>query len=97
MKNMTIRLVLPAILLAVCNLLAEPAAAYVGPGAGIGGFIALAAIAIAVFLALVGFIWYPLKRLLRARKSRLTEEIDGGSSKADTSKGEHDKVDEGTS
>jgi hypothetical protein len=44
--------------------------AYVGPGGAltvIGSFLALFA---AVLLAFFGFIWYPLKRLLRWRKER---------------------------
>jgi hypothetical protein len=44
--------------------------AYLGPGgvlSAIGSFLALL---VAVVLALFGFVWYPLKRLLRARKSR---------------------------
>lgn len=48
----------------VC-LAPDVASAYVGPGAGvsaIGGALALIAGAI---LAIVGFVWYPLKRLLR--------------------------------
>ena len=41
---------------------------YIGPGgalSAIGSFLALLA---AVFLALLGFVWYPIKRMLRARK-----------------------------
>lgn len=44
---------------------AAGAAAYVGPGAGltaIGSFLALLA---AVVLGIVGFLWYPVKRLMR--------------------------------
>ncbi len=54
------------------------ALAYVGPGAGlsaIGSFLALIA---AVFLALVGFIWYPIKRLLR-RNKQSNQGIDSSS------------------
>jgi flagellar biogenesis protein FliO len=42
--------------------------AYVGPGAGlsaIGAFIALIA---GVVVAIFGFLWYPIKRLIRKRK-----------------------------
>lgn len=44
--------------------------AYVGPGAGlsaIGTFFALLA---AVFLAIVGFVWYPVKRMLKKRRNK---------------------------
>jgi hypothetical protein len=43
---------------------------YIGPGgalSAIGAFVALAA---ALALALVGFLWYPLKQLLRALRRR---------------------------
>lgn len=46
-------------------LSASNAYAYIGPGAGltaIGSFIALIA---ACIVALIGFVWYPLKRLVR--------------------------------
>lgn len=60
----------------VIGLTPLSALAYVGPGAGlsaIGSFLALIA---AVFLALVGFIWYPVKRLLR-RNKQPNQSIDG--------------------
>jgi len=43
---------------------------YIGPGgalSAIGSFLALLA---AVLLALFGFVWYPIKRMLRARKTK---------------------------
>lgn len=58
------------VLLAIAlTLSAEPARAYVGPGTGlsaIGSFLALVA---AVIVGILGFLWYPLKRLLRRRTS----------------------------
>lgn len=44
---------------------AGPAAAYVGPGAGLSAIGVLAALLGTVALAIVGFVWYPLKRLFR--------------------------------
>jgi hypothetical protein len=44
---------------------ATPAFAYVGPGAGLSAIGALLALITGVILAFVGFIWYPVKRLLR--------------------------------
>lgn len=44
--------------------------AYLGPGgalSAIGSFLALLA---AVGLAVVGFVWYPVKRMLRARRAQ---------------------------
>ena len=43
--------------------------AYIGPGAGLGAVGSLLALVGAVLLMIVGFIWYPLKRLLRRVKA----------------------------
>ena len=45
---------------------AEPAHAYIGPGAGVSVLGTVMAFLGAVFFAIVGFIWYPLKRLFVA-------------------------------
>jgi len=63
------RYALAAAVLGLVALAPVPALAYVGPGAGlsaIGTFLALVA---AVFLAIVGFIWYPIKRLFGRKSS----------------------------
>ncbi len=39
--------------------------AYVGPGVGLGAIATFVAIVIGLFLLIVGFLWYPLKRLFR--------------------------------
>ena len=49
----------------VAAVLPEAALAYVGPGAGLTAIGTVLALLGAVGLALVGFVWYPLKRLLR--------------------------------
>jgi hypothetical protein len=41
--------------------------AYVGPGTGLSAIGTILALVAAVGLALVGFVWYPLKRLLRKK------------------------------
>ena len=57
-------------ILAALVLSASPAAAYIGPGAGMGAFaVALALLAGAVLLV-VGLVWYPLKRFLKRRSAR---------------------------
>ena len=54
-------------------LAASPAAAYVGPGAGVSVIGAALALIAGAFLAVVGFVWYPTKRLLRyLRQGRST-------------------------
>ena len=55
---------------------AAPAHAYIGPGAGLGAIGAALAIGIAVILLIVGFVWYPVKRLLKGFKSRPGSEIE---------------------
>lgn len=48
--------------------LMTPAQAYVGPGAGLGAIAATLALFAGLLLLIVGFLWYPLKRLLRRKK-----------------------------
>ena len=44
---------------------AAGAAAYVGPGAGLTAIGSLLALLSAVVLGIIGFLWYPVKRLMR--------------------------------
>lgn len=62
------RLISP--LAAVALTLAAPSAAlaYIGPGAGISAIGTALALVAAVLLAIVGFVWYPIKRLLGGRR-----------------------------
>ncbi len=62
---------LPAVL-----LLPGIAFAYVGPGAGLTAIGTVLALIGAVLLGIFGFIWYPVKRLLRNRKSAESDEIE---------------------
>jgi flagellar biogenesis protein FliO len=55
-------------------LLPHSAHAYVGPGVGLGALMVAVAVALAFLLLLVGFIWYPLKRLIRGRKPALDKD-----------------------
>ena len=55
-------------------LISQPAMAYVGPGAGLLAIAAFIALAVAVFAALLGFLWFPLKRLLRNRNHPTSNE-----------------------
>ena len=45
--------------------LAEPALAYIGPGASVGVLATVMGILVAISLALFAILWYPIKRLLR--------------------------------
>ncbi|MBI3677587.1 MAG: hypothetical protein HY243_13325 [Proteobacteria bacterium] len=61
-------------LVALAALVPDSALAYVGPGAGLSALGTLAAFASALVLAVVGFVWYPLKRLLGLFRKRETSE-----------------------
>lgn len=55
--------------LASLSSLPGVAEAYIGPGAGLGAIGTAIALLAAAVLLVVGFVWYPLKRVLRRRKS----------------------------
>ncbi len=46
----------------------EYALAYIGPGAGLSALGTVVALIGAFLLMIVGFVWYPIKRLLRGRQ-----------------------------
>jgi len=52
----------------------QSALAYVGPGAGLSAIGAFLAIVAGIIVAIFGFIWYPVKRLLRNRKKPRSQE-----------------------
>ncbi|WP_298976283.1 hypothetical protein [uncultured Roseobacter sp.] len=48
--------------------MATPAFAYIGPGAGLGAIGILIAIIGGILLLVVGFLWYPIKRMMRKKR-----------------------------
>lgn len=44
--------------------------AYIGPGAGLGAIAVFVAVIVIGFLLVLGFVWYPLKRILKSKKSK---------------------------
>ena len=59
-----------ALCLVLLTLSAQPVAAYIGPGSGLSAIGAVLAVIAGLFVAIFGFVWYPIKRLLRSfRKS----------------------------
>lgn len=73
---MVSRVVLFVLALCLLNSWPSETHAYIGPGAGlsaVGTFIALVG---AVLLAIVGFVWYPMKRMLKGRKSKQNNSIE---------------------
>lgn len=57
------------IILIVLTIASSSAEAYVGPGLGLGVLGALLGGILAFFLAILGVFWYPIKRLLKKKKS----------------------------
>lgn len=51
--------------------------AYIGPGGVLGAIGAFLALLAAVVIALFGFVWYPVKRLMRARQQRREAGVEG--------------------
>ncbi len=70
MKKTVRSFVLAAALLTAA---AQPAAAYVGPGLGLGTIGAILGVALSVLLALFAIVWYPVKRLLGLGKKPKTQ------------------------
>ncbi len=48
--------------------------AYVGPGAGLSAIGAFLAVLAGIVVAIVGFLWYPIKRLIRSVKRTASRE-----------------------
>ena len=57
--------------------------AYVGPGAGITAIGSVLALLLGILLAIVGFLWYPLKRFMRSRFGKANSDKLVESSTAD--------------
>lgn len=51
-------------------LFSKSSYAYLGPGVGGGLIAATIGIIVAIFAALFGLIWFPIKRILRKRKEK---------------------------
>ncbi|MEZ5823253.1 MAG: hypothetical protein R3C97_00430 [Geminicoccaceae bacterium] len=58
--------------ISLATLMPTLAHAYIGPGAGAGTIAVVLGVIAAVFMAVVGLVWYPLKRLFRGRKPART-------------------------
>jgi hypothetical protein len=66
------------LLILAISLFADPSAAYVGPGAGLTALGAFLSVIVGIIVAILGFIWYPIKRLVRKRKGLSVSENRGG-------------------
>lgn len=57
-------------LAAIFCLSATPAAAYIGPGLGMGVIATIFGSIAAFFMVLAGLVWYPFKVMLRKRREK---------------------------
>ncbi len=57
-------------ILAALMLTPQLTLAYVGPGTGLSAIGSFLALLMAIVLAVVGFFWLPLKRILKARRRK---------------------------
>ncbi len=65
-------------------IFSAPVFAYIGPGAGLSAIGSVLAVLGAVLLMILGFVWYPVKRLLaRKRQNSLSPEAEEESSEVD--------------
>lgn len=48
---------------------ANSAWAYIGPGAGLSAIGSLLAVVAAIVVGVVGFLWYPIKRMVKKRRA----------------------------
>jgi hypothetical protein len=60
-------------IMAAGMLLPDISFAYVGPGAGLTAIGTILAFVFAAILSIIGFIWYPIKRILRKRNKPSTD------------------------
>ena len=65
------------LVLALAIAFPHGAQAYIGPGAGITAIGTVIALIGAVVLGIVGFVWYPVKRLRAKLKNSKSEKTDG--------------------
>ena len=61
-----------AVLVVVITALAT--SGYIGPGAGAGAIAVLIAVLLGLVLLFAGVFWYPIKRMVRSRRSNAEED-----------------------
>lgn len=57
-------------------IVSSPAFAYVGPGAGLSAIGTIVALVLVVVVAVLGFLWYPLKRIFGKKKSQQSDIVE---------------------
>lgn len=61
---------IPALTLFI--IIAGPAQAYIGPGAGAGAIAVVLGVLGAIAMAFFAILWYPIKRMMKKRKAAKT-------------------------
>lgn len=74
LKETFYKLFLPSVIFTAC--FPQIVLAYVGPGTGLSAIGALLALLAALVIAIIGFFWYPLKRLLGKKGPREPNRIE---------------------
>jgi len=74
---------LAAAMWASCANLPGAIVAYIGPGAGLSAIGAALALIFGVLLTFLGFVWYPLKRMLRSARAKKAPPPTGASEEAE--------------
>ena len=70
------KLILGLGMLCFGTMLPSSALAYIGPGAGLSAIGTFLAVIGAAILLIVGFVWYPVKRLLRWLKAKRSSDAN---------------------
>lgn len=73
-------LILSLMVIALLLVAPQNAGAYIGPGAGITAIGTVIAFIGAILLAIVGFVWYPIKRLLAMMRRKRMHHKEGAPS-----------------
>lgn len=64
------------LILSIMLAVPETALAYVGPGAGLSIIGSVLAFFAAIIIGIFGFLWFPIRRLLRKRKQAAQQQAD---------------------
>ncbi len=70
------------IVLLLLTISASPAAAYIGPGAGISVLGSLLGILATIFVAIGVILFWPIKKLMTRRKAKKETEVSGETDKS---------------
>ena len=84
-SNAVIRTAGLAVVLLTLTGVPELALAYVGPGAGLSIIGSLLAFFAAIVVGIFGFLWFPIRRMLRKRKQAAAEKAEKESRTGDES------------